>query len=308
MRALLLLLLISITPMLLFSQEEETDLLSLIEDDEEEEKEFTSALWKTTRVINLHSLENNAPGTLDFKISHRFGRINQGAYEFFGLDQASIRLGLELGITDRLMAGVGRSSFQKTYDAFLKYKLIRQAKGPGSSPIAVSAFASIAVNTLRPDDPDMEVLFSSRLAYAFQAIIGRKFSDGFTAQISPTLIHRNLVETTDDKNDVFALGFAARQKIGKRIAINAEYIYVFPDQLSDEFTNSLSIGVDIETGGHVFQLHLTNSSPMIEKGFIAETTGDFFDGDIHFGFNISRVFTVWGRDKESKKKKQSTDW
>ena len=291
MRIPLLILLLALFGSSLHGQDD--DLLSLIED-EEEDKEFTSALWKTTRVINLHSLENNAAGTLDFKIGHRFGFVNQGAYEFFGLDNATIRLGLEMGITDRLMAGVGRSSYQKTYDGFLKYKLIRQSKGPGSSPVALSAFTSIAINTLRPDDPDTEVLFTSRLSYAFQLILGRKFSEGFTAQVSPTLIHRNLVETTSDENDVFAIGFAARQKIGKRFAINAEYIYVLPDQISDEFVNySLSVGVDIETGGHVFQLHFTNSTAMIEKGFVAENTGDFFKGDIHFGFNISRVFTVW---------------
>jgi len=305
MRILLLAFLLTGVTFSAMAQEEEEDLLALVED-EEEEKEFESALWKTTRVINLHSLENNAPGELDFKISHRFGFINQGAYEFFGLDNATIRLGLEMGLTERLMVGIGRSSYEKSYDGFLKYQLIRQATGPGSSPIAVSAFASMAINTLRPDDPETEVLFSSRLSYAFQLIFGRKFTEGFTAQISPTLIHRNLVETTSEKNDVFALGFAARQKIGKRIAINAEYIYVFPDQISDEFEPySLSVGVDIETGGHVFQLHLTNSTAMIEKGFVAENTGDFFNGDIHFGFNISRVFTLWD---PYGKKAEKKDW
>jgi uncharacterized beta barrel domain-containing protein DUF5777 len=269
------------------------DLLSLIEDETEEETLFTSALWKTTRVINLQSLENVAAGTLDFRISHRFGFVNQGIYEFFGLDNASIRLALEMGITDRLMIGFGRSRYQKAYDGFLKYKLLRQSTGKRKMPISVSAFSSVAVNTLRSDDPDVDVLFSSRLSFAFQVIIGRKFSSGFTAQISPTLIHRNLVETTSEKNDVYALGFAARQKIGKRLSINAEYIYVFPDQVADIFTNSLSIGIDIETGGHVFQLHFTNSTAMIEKGFIAENTGEFFKGDIRFGFNISRVFTLW---------------
>ena len=154
MRIALLLLALSFTCLNLAAQEEE-DLLALVED-EEEEKEFTSALWKTTRVINLHSLENNAPGTLDFKISHRFGFINQGAYEFFGLDQATIRLGLEMGVTERLMVGIGRSSYQKSYDTFLKYKLLRQSSGPRSSPIAISAFASMTVNTLRPEDPDQE--------------------------------------------------------------------------------------------------------------------------------------------------------
>jgi len=268
------------------------DLLSLIED-EEEETVFASALWKTTRVINLQSTENVAPGTLDFRISHRFGFVNQGAYEFFGLDNATIRLAVEMGLTDRLMVGFGRSSFQKTFDGFLKYKLLRQSSGKRSMPISVSAFTSMTINSLKNEDPDIEILFSSRLAFAFQVIIGRKFSKGFTAQISPTLIHRNLVETTDEKNDVYALGFGARQKIGKRFAINAEYIHVFPGQIADQYTNSLSIGVDIETGGHVFQLHFTNSTAMIEKGFVAENTGEFFKGDIRFGFNISRVFTLW---------------
>jgi len=269
------------------------DLLSLIEDDEEEETLFTSALWKTTRVINLQSSENVAPGTLDFRISHRFGFVNQGAYEFFGLDNSTIRLGLELGLTDRLMVGFGRSSFQKTFDGFLKYKLLRQSSGKKTMPFSLSAFGSMTINTLKNEDPDIEVLFTSRLAYAFQLIFARKFSTGFTAQLSPTLIHRNLVETTDEKNDVFALGFGARHKIGKRLAINAEYIHVFPGQIADQYTNSISIGVDIETGGHVFQLHLTNSTAMIEKGFVAENTGEFFKGDIRFGFNISRVFTLW---------------
>ncbi len=278
------------------------DLLSLIEDDAEEETIYASALWKTTRVINLQSLENVAPGALDFRISHRFGFVNQGIYEFFGLDNATIRFGLELGLTDRLMAGFGRSSFQKTFDGFLKYKLLRQSTGKKSMPISVSAFTSMTINTLKNDDPDIEVLFSSRLAFAFQVIIGRKFSEGFTMQFSPTLIHRNLVETTDEENDVYALGIAGRHKIGKRIAINAEYIHVFPGQISDEYTNSLSIGVDIETGGHVFQLHFTNSTAMVEKGFVAENTGDFFKGDIRFGFNISRVFHLWDHKGEKGKK------
>jgi hypothetical protein len=123
-------------------------------------------------------------------------------------------------------------------------------------------------------------------------IIGRKFSNGFSFQVSPSLVHRNLVATHEESNNVYALGFAGRVKLNKRLSINAEYIYVFPDQLAEEYRNSLSIGFDIETGGHVFQLHFTNSTSMIEKGFIAETVGNWADGGVHFGFNISRVFNV----------------
>ena len=288
--ALLLITLISLS-FCLHAQED--DLLSLL--NEEEETIYTTAAFKTSRVINLQSLENAAAGVLDVKIGHRFGFLNTGAYELFGLDNATIRIGADLGITDRLMVGFGRSSYEKTFDGFAKYKILRQSTGKKTMPISLSAFASAAVTTLKYADPDRENYFSSRMFYSFQLILGRKFSDGFSLQVSPTLVHRNLVATADEQNDVFAVAIAARQKLTRRLSINAEYVYVLPDQILDTYTNSLSIGFDIETGGHVFQLHFTNSTSMIEKGFVTETTGDWLDGDIHFGFNISRVFTVWNR-------------
>jgi hypothetical protein len=275
----------------LFSQE---DLLSLL--GEEEETQFATASFKTNRVINLHSLENTAPGVLDVKIGHRFGFINQGVYELFGLDNATIRIGGDLGLTNRLMIGFGRSSFEKTYDGYFKYRLLRQSTGKVAMPVSLSFMASTAIKTIRFQDPDRPNYLSSRLYYTFQMILGRKFSDAFSLQISPTVVHRNLVGTTAEKNDVLAIGIAARQKLTKRLSLNAEYVYVLPDQILEANENSLSIGFDIETGGHVFQLHFTNSTSMIEKGFVAETVGNWLDGDIHFGFNISRVFTVWGRE------------
>ena len=237
-------------------------------------------------------LESTAKGVLDIKISHRFGFINTGIYELFGLDNASIRIGADYGITNRLTVGMGRSSFEKTYDGFLKFKFLRQSSGKKNMPITAAAFASMAIKTQRWENPDRENYFSSRLYYSYQLIIGRKFNKIFSFQLSPSLVHRNLVETKAEKNDVFALAAATRIKLTKRLAINAEYIYVFPDQLAPIYRNSLSIGFDIETGGHVFQLHFTNSTSMIEKGFITETVGEWFNGDIHFGFNVSRVFTL----------------
>jgi hypothetical protein len=266
------------------------DLLSLL--GEEETTDYATAAFKTNRVINLHSLENTSGGVLDVKISHRFGMLNLGLYDLFGLDQASIRIGADYGVSDRLAIGFGRSSYEKTYDGFVKYKFLRQSSGKKSMPITAAAFASTAVKTVKWQDPDRENYFSSRLYYTFQLILGRKFSDGLTLQLSPTLVHRNLVKVSSEKNDVLALGVAGRVKLSKRIALNAEYIYVLPDQLAPGYRNSLSLGFDIETGGHVFQLHFTNSTSMIEKGFITETNGDWADGGIHFGFNISRVFTV----------------
>lgn len=267
------------------------DLLDLLE--EEETINFTTASFKTNRVINFHSLESTAGGVMDFKISHRFGFLNGGFYEMFGLDNATIRLGLDFGITDRLTVGAGRSSFEKTYDGFVKYKFLRQSTGKRNMPITAAWLSTMAIKTVEWPNPDRENLFSSRLYYAHQLIVGRKFNDWFTLQLSPTLVHRNLVATAAEAHDVFSLGVAGRIRLTRRITLNGEYVYTPPGQLADGFLNALSVGFDIETGGHVFQLHFTNSTSMIEKGVATETVGNWAEGGVHFGFNISRVFTVF---------------
>ncbi len=272
----------------LFSQED--DLLSLL--DEEETINYTTASFKATRIINLHSLESMSAGELDIKIQHRFGFLSRGAYELWGLDESTIRIGADYGVTNSFMIGLGRSSYEKTYDGFMKLKVLRQSTGAKKMPVTLALFTSMAIKTLKPSDPNRVHYFSNDLYYTFQMLLGRKFSDAFTLQLSPTVVHRNLVATPEIENDVLAMGFGGRIKLSKRVSLNAEYIYVLPDQIESRFHNSLSIGFDIETGGHVFQLHFSNSTSMIEKGFIAETVGEWGDGDIHFGFNISRVFNL----------------
>ena len=271
--------------------QEEQDLLSLL--GREETTEYAAASFKTNRIINLHSLENTSPGVLDVKISHRFGFLNGGLYDLFGLDESTIRIGLDYGISDVLTIGVGRSSLQKSYDGFIKYKLLRQSSGLRNTPITLALLGTAAIQTEKwPVLPKRDHLFSSRLYYVGQLIIGRKFSNSFSLQLSPTFVHRNLVRKKEEENDVLAVGIGGRIKLAKRLSLNTEYIYVPSGQLDPTYRNSLSVGFDIETGGHVFQLHFTNSTSMIEKGFIAENTGDWGDGGIHFGFNISRVFTI----------------
>ena len=266
------------------------DLLSLIGG--EEEQTYTTATFKTTRIINMHSVENAAAGVMDFRISHRFGFINTGAYDLFGLDQALMRIGLEYGVTKRLMVGFGRSNVNKAYDSFLKYKILRQGSGKRNIPVSVSYFASAVCNTVHWTDPNRDNYFSSRMQYTHQLLIARKFNNDLSLQLTPTLVHKNLVPTLQDKNDILAVGFGGRYKLTQRFSVNGEYIYVLPNQISTEYYNSLSLGVDIETGGHVFQLHLTNSTSMLEPGFITESVGQWKNGGIHFGFNVSRVFTV----------------
>lgn len=268
------------------------DLLDMLDSEvkKDAKPDFVTATFKTTRLINGHSVENVAGGVLDFRISHRFGYINTGVNEFFGLDQASIRLGLDYGISNRWMVGIGRSSYQKQLDGFTKFKVVRQA--PGRSPVTVSAVSTIMYKTIPFADLTRINYNTSRLFFAHQLIIGRKFSESISFQVVPTLIHYNFAEAPNTINDVFAIGGGGRVKLSKRVSLNAEYYYQLPNFQLQGTRNSVAIGFDIETGGHVFQLQFTNSTGMTERTFISETTGNFFKGDVHFGFNISRVFTL----------------
>ncbi len=269
-----------------------TDIMKLLESETEITTNYTTATFKTTRLINGHTVENVGRKVLDVKISHRFGKVNGGGYELFGLDNATMRMGFDYGITNYLMVGIGRSTYQKTYDAFFKIKLLRQSKGNRNMPITLSYVPTVALKTLKFEDPTRENYFTSRLFFTHQLIIGRKFSENTSLQLMPTYTHRNLVQLAAESNDLLAIGIGGRQKLSKRVSLNFEYYYQIPDYKLLNTTNSLSVGFDIETGGHVFQLHFTNSQGMSERTFISETTGDWGKGDVYFGFNISRVFTI----------------
>jgi hypothetical protein len=269
-----------------------TDIMGQLESEMEKTTDYTTATFKTTRLINGHTVENVGKGVLDIKISHRFGKVNGGGYDLFGLDNATMRMGGDYGITNYLMVGIGRSTYQKTYDAFFKLKILRQSKGKKNMSVTLSYVPTIALKTLKFEDPNRKNYFSSRLFYTHQLIVGRKFSENTSLQLMPTYIHRNLVQLSADPNDLLAIGIGGRQKLSKRVSLNVEYYYQLPGYKLTNSTNSLSLGFDIETGGHVFQLHFTNSQGMSERTFISETTGDWGKGDIYFGFNISRVFTI----------------
>lgn len=270
----------------------QNDLLDILEEETKQEvsSEIVTSIFKGTRILNGHSVENRKKQELEFIISHRFGRVNLGFDELFGLDQANIRFAFEYGLNDDLTIGIGRSSFEKTFDSFLKYSLIHQKKGEKSFPFAISLFGSIAAKTIKDYPPSDKRTFAESLFYVGQVLIASKVSSDFSVQLTPTYIHRNTLKIAEDPHDIFALGFGSRLKLSKRVSLNSEYFHAFNESVSINARNSLSFGVDIETGGHVFQLILSNSITMIEKSFIAETTGNFFGGDIHFGFNLSRTF------------------
>ena len=265
------------------------DLLDVLELEAPVQENIVSATFKGTRIVNGHSIENRKNKELEFIISHRFGRVNTGFEELFGLDQANIRFALEYGLTDDLTAGLGRSSFEKTYDGYLKYSLLKQKTGANAFPFAVSLFGSIAAKSQKAIAGN-ERTFAESLFYVGQVLIAKKVNSSLSIQVTPTYVHRNLATIAADPHDIFALGFGTRVKLSKRVSLNAEYYQQFQKLTSIKARNSLAFGVDIETGGHVFQIILSNAITMVEKSFITETTGNFFGGDIHLGFNLSRTF------------------
>ena len=252
---------------------------------------YVTGTFKATHIVNTQTIESPAQNNLNFVIQHRFGAVNSGSYNFFGLDNATLRLGLDYGITDRLAVGIGRSSYLKTYDGYLKYKLLRQTEG-GGMPVSVSLLG--AVTDYTQDFPEETYLNTKyRTAYAGELLIARKISSYLSLQVTPTWLHYNLVPTAGDKNDVFAVGLGGRMKITHRMSINAEYDIVPSGQVvSTTVHNSFSLGWDIETGGHVFQLVFSNSQALVESQYLTQTPGTWGKGDIYFGFNISRNFNL----------------
>lgn len=278
------------------------DLLKELEKQDTTDNSYTFATFKGTRIINGQSVETKRKGELEFIFSHRFGLISGGAYTLWGLDESVTRLGLEYGITDRFGVGIGRTSADKTYDGYVRYKVLRQ-KDKGT-PVSITAIGTINYQTY-PNEEDDPVLApqlnaEDRLSYVTQILIARKFNTKLSLQINPIFVHRNTVDQDIENNDDYALGFAGRYKITKSLAISGEYtLRLNPTENQPDHTpvpylryDAVGFGVDIETGGHVFQLIFTNTLGMFERYTVTNTDHDFFGGQIHFGFNITRTFQL----------------
>jgi hypothetical protein len=263
------------------------DLLTELQKNEHNEVAPVIQTFKGTRLVNGHSIETKPGGALEFIFAHRFGTLNSGSYNFFGLDESYVRLGLEYGITDRLGLAIGRTSTDKTYDSYLKYKLLRQRAGvPFTITLLGGAYAKTSKNeTVEIHGPD-------RLAFSSQMMIARKFSQAFSLQASPTFLHRNAVDQTNSVNDLIAVGLGAKIRITRSLSFHGEYYARLNEKSNNPNTNPVGFAFDIETGGHVFQLIFTNTRGMNERSVLTETTGDFFKGDIHYGFNITRTFQL----------------
>lgn len=268
-----------------FAANAQDDLLDILEEEQEPVATEPIAIFKAQRLINGHTTKTRKKGELEFIIMHRFASIQGGIDELFGLDGATIKFSFEYGITDRLTLGLGRNSFEKVYDGFAKYNFLKQNE---TSPFEITWFSSMAVRTL--DRADFTVNdFQSKVSYVHQLLVSRKVSKGLSVQIMPSYVHRNRVRS-DEENDYLALGLGTRVKLDDRWSLIGEYYLGLTQEETEDYYNSLGIGVEIETGGHVFQLTFTNSRSLTENAFITETVGKWADGDIHFGFNLSRTF------------------
>ena len=274
--------LVFIVSTLLLGQQVNAQNVDLFAEEKGPISDITTSTFKSTRIVNGQSIENTGAGILDFRISHRFGALSQGSYSLFGLDQATMRIGLDYGITKRLMIGIGRSTYEKQYDGFVKLKIIQQQEGERSIPLGISYVGSSIYKTMKNPSTIYKPYASDRFSFAHQLLIASKINDYFSIQLSPTLVHYNLVDSAKIPNDFKSLGVSSRIRISKRVNITTEYFHRF-DKLAGYY-NPLSLGFDIETGGHVFQLHVSNSTGMTERTFINETTGSWGKGDLCFGF------------------------
>ncbi|GEL12268.1 hypothetical protein SAMN05192550_3161 [Flavobacterium glycines] len=281
-------------PLLLLAQ---NDLLKEIDDKSMEST--ANPAFKALKIVNFESTKLIGKGDFYLIISHRFDYLDQGIKEFFGLDNAFTQLKFAYGITDKFTIQAARSGFQKTYDLGLKYLIINQKTN--GSPVAIAFFNSLAANTEldKANYPSLD--FQDRLSYVSQLLISRKITDKLSLEVAPTFFHEGfLVEILDENNNVvtpnpqdknqFAVGIGGRYKLSKRLSLNMDYGAHLNRASQSVFKNPLSVGLDIDTGGHIFQVLFTNSKAMHEAGFLGHTTGDWGKGEISFGFNLIRVF------------------
>ncbi len=278
----------------------QSDLFDLLEEtapEKKAEKEYVFATFKGTKVINNQSNEIPAKGVMQFMILHRFGSFNNDFFHnFFGLDNAQVRMSLDYSPLSWLNVGLGRASLFKMYDAWYKAPVVRQVKN--GWPVGITLYGSVNYMGSRWPNDGLERLVTDRLIYMNQILLTHKAGDNLSVLVAPAAVHYNLRQSNQQPNTVGAITIGGRYKLNKRVTLNAEYTPMINRNLSWDgsqsapFNNALSVGLDIETGGHVFQLHLTNSRGLSDPVWMTQTTGDWLDGEIYFGFNISRVFTL----------------
>jgi hypothetical protein len=278
----------------IFLANAQDDMEKLANDALSENTQYALGTFFSTRIVTGHSVFMMPEKGLDFRIHHRFGQFNSGFNNFYGMDESSSYLSLEYGVKDWLNVGLGRATYKDIFNGYCKFWLLRQCSGDKDVPVSIVYVVSSALqSTIYNNDTKRNEDFAARLNYTHQLLIASMITPAFSAQITPTLVHRNMVPVGDYNNNTYAVGIGGRYKITNTFSLNCEWYHILnPDKpVSGKVYDPFSVGVDIQVASHVFQIHVTNSQLMTENAFITETNGNFFKGDIRPGFNISQVFT-----------------
>lgn len=263
----------------------------LVFSDGNENNSPVTADFKTTSVVNSHTVRGPAQKELLFSVKHRFANFSRGLYDFYGLDIVqSARIGFEYGLFDNLSVGVGRSTLEKAIDGFMKYRFISQKRDGQGAPLSIALVVGADIKTNRWKTEGIDYPAGSGMSYLYQVIFARKFSDRLSLQLTPGMVHQNHVKLRDDFNDTYFTGISGRFKISARTSFNAEYFYVLNPPASVEYINPLSLGFSFDTGGHIFQVNFSNAPAMTERHFLTQTVGSWLDGNFALGFSIYRTF------------------
>ena len=273
-----------ICTLIVFSQDE---LLSEI-DTVIEEPTYASAVFKGLKVINFESTKLVAKKGFNFIVSHRFGTVKNGFQNLFGLDEAVTHLNFVYGLSDNINISASRSSNQKIYEVATKFRLVSQQAG--KIPFTVVGYTSVLANTALDTDNLPKLEFKHRLSYIAQLLVSRKMNKNLSLILSPTFFHDNYLTDDFQENSQYGVGFGGRYKLGKRWSLNTEYGVHLNRSKNSLYKNPFSVGVDLETGGHVFQLLFTNSQSMNTNGVFGTSTGEWRESDVYFGFNLARSF------------------
>lgn len=267
------------------------NLLDKLEKEFPENTNYAIGTFKTTRIAIGQSIETRRKGQLEISVFSRFWDSPNSNKESFLADKSTHRFALEYGLTDRLTLGAGYTSFDGIYDSFLKYQLVKQQSGKTNIPISITLFQSYAYRSMQLGNVTPFVSGSDKSAYTTQVLIAKKFNSKFSAQITPTFVHRAKSILSEDPNSQFAIGFGARHKISKHASIVSEYYYVTNPLESVKTYDAFAVGINWELSHLMLQFHITNARNFAEDTFIMQTKNNFnfHDPNFHFGFNATFV-------------------
>lgn len=269
------------------------DLFKSLDSIQTKEKSITPYAFKGLQICNMQSTKLPVKGEWYILISHRFGDVTNGLDNFFGLDEAITKIGTIYGITNWLSFGLSRHRNNKNYELATKYRFASQIDE--GFPVTIVGYNTMDIRSDKLDVFYPKAKFENRLAYTSQLIVSRKFSEAISLEVNSIFVHNNLYDDLTEQRNLFLLGAGGRCKLSKRMSLNLEYAarLNLDKNITDPYHNPLSLGLDIETGGHVFQMVFSNSQPMNDVTVNSKTQGNWDfkkGGSIYFGFNLYRVF------------------